>query len=72
MARPIYSYEMEDPDFCWLISKYKENHPSCLSVEATCLPVVIISLESGAVSAAETPKLPMPEATPDFSDSPSK
>lgn len=42
MGRPIYPYEMVDPDFSWLISNFQENHPHYISVEDGCLPVVFI------------------------------
>ena len=42
MARPIYSYELDDPDFSWLITKYRESHPNCQTVETLSLPVIII------------------------------
>jgi hypothetical protein len=60
---------MEDPDFCWLISKYKENHPGCQSVETTCLPVVLICPEEGRVveaAAGEERKIPIGEMDSDL------
>ena len=40
MARPIYPYELNDPDFLWLISNFEDSHPEWVSVESACLPVV--------------------------------
>ena len=43
MVRPIYAHEMCDPDFSWLISTFKENHPEYVAVESSCLPIVLVS-----------------------------
>ncbi|MCO6430769.1 MAG: hypothetical protein J5J00_07900 [Deltaproteobacteria bacterium] len=45
MGRPIYSYELSDPDFSWLISNFRENHPDYSALESSSLPVVFISSE---------------------------
>lgn len=42
MGRPIYTSELTDPDFSWLIEGYRQQHPECLSVEMACVPVVLI------------------------------
>lgn len=42
MGRPIYAYELADPDFAWLLNSFRESHPSCLSVESNALPVVLL------------------------------
>jgi hypothetical protein len=42
MGRPIYSHELEDNDFKWLINSFKERRPNYVCVEASCLPVVLI------------------------------
>lgn len=42
MARPIYSHEVLDPDFQWLLQNYSENHPNAFVLDSTCLPVVIV------------------------------
>jgi len=42
MGRPVYPHELNDPDINWLISNYKELHPSCLVMESGMLPVVLI------------------------------
>ena len=56
MGRPIYPHELEDPDFAWLISTYRENHPHCSPVESTCLPIVFIKDETD-VDESEVPQI---------------
>lgn len=43
MGRPIFNYELGDPDFSWLISTYKENHPDHTFIETTGLPILFIT-----------------------------
>lgn len=43
MGRPIFNYELGDPDFSWLISTFKENHPEYSFIETTGLPILFIS-----------------------------
>lgn len=59
MGRPIYPHELEDPDFAWLISNFKENNPTCSPVENTCLPVVFIKEDKTLL---DTQALPPPPA----------
>ena len=42
MARPIYSHEVLDADFQWLLQHYCEGHPSAVMIDNTCLPVVLV------------------------------
>ncbi|WKZ58001.1 MAG: hypothetical protein QY326_04860 [Bdellovibrionota bacterium] len=42
MARPIYAHELSDPDFAWLLSSFREQHPEYIMVEGNCLPVSLI------------------------------
>ena len=42
MGRPVYPYELSDPDFCWLVSHFQENHPEYCIFESGALPVVFI------------------------------
>ena len=42
MGRPIYPHEMGDPDFFWLISSFRENHPDFSLIEVGSLPMVLI------------------------------
>ena len=43
MARAIYPHELADPDFAWLISNFRDNNPDYAMVEASCLPVSLVS-----------------------------
>lgn len=43
MGRPVFPHELIDPDFTWLVTNYRDNHPQSVSVESTCLPVVFIT-----------------------------
>ena len=43
MGRPIFTFELSDPDFAWLISNFKESHPQYNALESSSLPVVFIS-----------------------------
>ena len=45
MVRPIYPHELADPDFSWLLTTFKENHPNFVSVEGAGLPLVLINFE---------------------------
>jgi hypothetical protein len=45
MARPVYPHELVDPDFQWLVNTYKESHPEAVTVDSSCLPVVLILIE---------------------------
>lgn len=42
MGRPVYPYELDDPDFSWLVSKFREEHPEYLLVETSSLPLIMI------------------------------
>lgn len=42
MARPVYPYELADPDFCWLVTNFQENCPEYVCVDNGTLPVVFI------------------------------
>ena len=53
MGRPIYTYELADPDFSWLISNFKENNPQHVSIESSNLPIVFISSQSQTTDAGE-------------------
>jgi hypothetical protein len=63
MGRPVYQYELADPDFCWLISNFQENYPSYRLVEMSSLPVVFVRSSecSAAVHPAEGHCPPMTE-----------
>ena len=49
MARPIYPHEMNDADFQWLISTFRESRPYYFTVEASCLPLVLVPSETAAI-----------------------
>ena len=42
MGRPVYPYELADPDFSWLITNFQENFPEYSFVDNGTLPVVFI------------------------------
>lgn len=42
MGRPVFNYELSDPDFSWLISSFKENNPNYAYVEASGVPIAFI------------------------------
>lgn len=48
MGRPVYPYEITDPDFSWLITSFQEANPGYVVVENTCLPFVLIKLGESA------------------------
>ncbi len=60
MARPVYPHELCDPDFAWLISNFKEDHPEYVSVESTFLPLVLISVGTVNEAAEAVGKLALP------------
>ncbi len=45
MGRPIYNYELTDPDFSWLVNSYKENNPKYSFVDTSGVPISFIKLE---------------------------
>lgn len=61
MARAIFSHELADPDFQWLLSNYAEQKRITALVDVPCLPVVLVVLtpEEGDVVATHPP-LPLP------------
>ncbi len=46
MGRPVYTYELNDPDFSWLIQSFQENYPEFKAVECSNLPIVFIPQEA--------------------------
>lgn len=42
MARAIYSHELIDPDFAWLVSSFLEDHPQYTLIDSVGLPLVFI------------------------------
>ncbi len=45
MARAVYSHEMGDPDFEWLLSTYSERVPHGIRIDQPGMPFTIITLE---------------------------
>jgi hypothetical protein len=63
MARPIYSHEVLDPDFQWLLQNYSENHPHAFVLDSTCLPIVIVlGDERSSAPRAASPPEPITQA----------
>ena len=50
MARPVYPYEMSDPDFVWLIDTFQENRPGYLLIQESCLPILLLPEVKGAAT----------------------
>jgi hypothetical protein len=46
MARPIYPHELSDPDFQWLINAYRESKGQVAVVDMSCLPLIMVLLDS--------------------------
>jgi hypothetical protein len=42
MSRGIYSHELDDADFCWLINNFKANNPDHYAVELPGSPIVFL------------------------------
>jgi hypothetical protein len=66
MTRAIFSHEVVDPDFQWLISNYVERRGGVLTVDVTGLPVVMIMLDENERAKVgglqqQAPPLPMPQ-----------
>ena len=59
MARALYSHELSDPDFSWLISNFVESHTEYVMCESAQLPIVFIA---GSPIAGALP--PKPETDP--------
>ena len=45
MGRPIYNYELSDPDFSWLVTNFKENNPNHTIVDTSGVPISFINAE---------------------------
>lgn len=63
MTRAIFSHEVVDPDFQWLISNYVERKGAVVTVDVTGLPVVLIMLdenERSKLSGLQEPAAPLP------------
>jgi hypothetical protein len=67
MARAIFSHELGDPDFQWLLTTFTEQHHTTVMVDAPCLPIVLVFLTPDEKAAVLTHS-PIPLIPP--SDSP--
>jgi hypothetical protein len=52
MARAVYSHELIDPDFAWLIASFTENNPSYSLIEMVGLPLVLVYTDEKPVDQA--------------------
>lgn len=43
MARTVYSYELQDEDFTWLLNNYLEENPSSFTLQVQGCPVIVLS-----------------------------
>ncbi len=59
MARAIFSHELGDPDFQWLLTSFTEQHHTTVMVDAPCLPIVLVQLTPDEKAAVLT-HAPMP------------
>lgn len=53
MARAIFSHELSDPDFAWLLTSFRENNPGYVLFESSTLPLILLpeSIPFGSVTA---------------------
>ena len=65
MGRPVFPHELNDPDFCWLISNFQENHPNYISVDSGALPLVFVQIESAVQPLLGLPPAPAQVPNPD-------
>jgi hypothetical protein len=63
MARAIFSHELGDPDFQWLLTSYNEQIQPTALVDAPCLPVVLVVLTEEERASIPT-SAPMPVMPP--------
>ena len=59
MGRPIYVYELSDPDFSWLLTTFKESNPGYIAVESSGLPVVLVGICS--TTPEQVPQFTLPQ-----------
>jgi len=55
MCRAVFSYELGDPDFSWLLSTFQESHPQYFMVDSTGLPLVLVQMGKGDVQTDSVP-----------------
>lgn len=44
MGRAIFSYEMTDPDFSWLLTSFAENRPEYVTIDVPGLPIFFLKI----------------------------
>ena len=64
MCRPIYPYELGDPDFSWLLATFQESHPNFVLIDSSCLPLVLVEMKP-QIAAEDTPPPPNADFQPD-------
>ena len=64
MCRPIYPYELGDPDFSWLLATFQESHPNFVLIDSSCLPLILVEMKPQA--AVEDPAAAMQEFQPEM------
>jgi hypothetical protein len=74
MGRPLYPYELGDPDFSWLLMSFQENNPDWIMVESTSLPVVLInsSIIRSSLPAGLPPRATSEDLTEESLDKPER
>ncbi len=57
MCRPIYPYELGDPDFSWLLATFQESHPNYVLIDSSCLPLILVEMKPKAET-EDSPPMP--------------
>lgn len=71
MARPVYQHELADPDFCWLVTTFQENHSEYVAIEMSGMPVVFFKMTPDEYHRSMLPSDPLtsPPAVRDTEES---
>ncbi len=69
MARAVYQCEMNDPDFTWLLSSFRENHPEYYLVESSTYPLVLVKGEHLVLSSEAEEHTEVNPSVPSANDS---
>ncbi len=66
MARAIFSHELGDPDFQWLLTTFTEKIHTSVTVDIPCLPIVLLIVTpEEKITVFTTTSLPLiPSADP--------